>query len=116
MLVANPAWAEWIKVVENQKIGISFYLNLATIRKDGNSRKIWEIQDLQQPNKKGYMSLMQRLEYDCKEERFRTLFISSHTGSMGTGEILLSGSITGEWVDISPDSYSEIVLKMVCAK
>ena len=114
MLIATPVWSEWVKVADHSE-GI-LYIDPATIRKDGNLRKVWEMQNLQQLHKTGYMSLLKRLEYDCKEERVRDLFISAHTGSMGTGETLLSGSPTSAWEDIAPNSANETNLKIVCAK
>ena len=48
MLATIPAWAEWLKVEEND-IGTVFYLDPATIRKDGDLRRVWGLQDLKTP-------------------------------------------------------------------
>ena len=40
LLATSPAWAEWVKVYETSN-GDTFYIEPATIRKDGNLRKVW---------------------------------------------------------------------------
>ena len=45
-LVAAPAWAEWVQVSETDHA--FYYIDPATIRKDGNLRKFWTIADLKQ--------------------------------------------------------------------
>ena len=56
------------------------------------------------------------VEYDCKEERYRVLSISGHSGPMAGGETLGSDSSRGNWNYIAPGTIGETVLKFVCAK
>lgn len=113
-LVATPAWAEWVKVsVSDTSI---FYIDPASIRKDGNLRKVWRITDLKQRHKDGEMSIRGLDEYDCKEERLRFLALSSHSETMAGGETLWSKNYSdGEWQAIPPGSTVARVLKIVCA-
>lgn len=111
-LVAAPAWAEWVKVAAIDKA--HFYIDPASIRKDGNLRKVWMILDLKQRDKSGVMSLRTRYEYDCKEERERIIAASTHSGPMAGGETLMSDDGASEWKAIPPSSITSRILKIVC--
>lgn len=116
-LVAAPAWAEWVKVGVANDGRFTFYIDPDSIRKDGNLRKVWEIQDRRQRDKDGVMSWRARSEYDCKEEQTRILALSKHSEPMAGGETLWSRhGDAGEWSDIPPGSIVESALKRVCAK
>ena len=114
LLFTGSAWAEWVKVAQSDNF--DKYIDPATIRKDGNFVRFWEINDLKQRYKDGELSRRTRAEYDCKQERFRHLSASTHSGPMAGGTTLLSDSSGGQWNDIPPGSVSEAVLQIVCAK
>ena len=113
-MLSGSAWAEWVKVANTDLI--DYYIDPASIRKDGNLRIVWELQNLKQRHKDGELSRRGRNEYDCKQERIKTLSFSFHSEAMGSGTTLLSDSNEGEWDHIPPGSVSERVLKIVCAK
>ena len=113
-LAAAPAWAEWVKVAETDVI--ITYIDPATIRKDGNLRKVWTIQDLKQRHKDGEMSRRALDQHDCKEGRYRTLSISEHSDPMGRGKMLSSYSEPGKWNDIPPETVAQEIMRIVCAK
>jgi hypothetical protein len=96
---------------------VVFYIDPATIREDGNLRRVWVITDSKQREEDGKMSTRARKEYDCKEEQFRILSLSTHSEPMAGGEILWSRSSddSGKWEDVPPNSIAEAVLKIVCA-
>ena len=114
LLATGSAWAEWVKVGENKDA--NFYIDPASIRKDGNLRRVWEIQDLKQRDKEGgVMSRRMRYEYDCKQERDRYLSFSTHSEPMAGGTTLVSGGEETKWSDTPPDSAAEAIQKLVCA-
>lgn len=113
-LAAAPAWAEWVKVSEHTES--FFYIDPATIRRDGNLRRVWEIQDLKKRHKEGEMSMRNLSEYDCKEERTRILSITGHSDPMAGGKTLFSESGPGKWDDIAPGTVSQKMMRIVCAK
>ena len=79
------------------------YIDFKEIRKDGNLRKVWELQDLKQRDKRGAMSRRARVEYDCKNERTRILALSLHAELMAGGEVLISaGADPIAWQDSPP--------------
>jgi hypothetical protein len=114
-LVAAPTWAEWVEVSETDSV--VFYIDPATIRKDGNLRKVWLIQDMKQRHKDGEMSRRARYEFDCKEERVRIVALSGHSESIARGETLWSFDQTADdWSAIPPGTAHEAILELVCAK
>ena len=114
LVVTGSAWAEWVKI--DWSDSTDFYIDPATIRKDGNLVRVWEIQNLKQRHKDGELSRRFRNEYDCKQERYLLLSISEHSGPMASGTTLRSDIGSGKWYDIPPNSIAETVLQTVCAK
>ena len=117
MLLTGSAWAEWVKVAESDG-GTIFYIDDETIRKFGNMRLVWEIQNLPARNKAGALSNRSRSEYDCTNERYRMLSFSLHSGLMASGQNLMSipVNLSEPWRDVPPDTSAETILKYVCAK
>jgi hypothetical protein len=60
-LVTGAAWAEWLKVAENDSA--DYYIDPATIRKDGNLRKVWDMYNTKEPGKGGALSIRAKAEY-----------------------------------------------------
>ena len=114
MMLASSAWAEW--VMYDEKKEVTLYFDPATIRKDGNLRRVWELQDLRKRGRVGEMSRRMRIEYDCKQERSRFLGISGHSKSMADGEILETGGEDNVWQAIPPGTSLETIFNIVCAK
>ena len=117
LLVTGSAWAEWVWVAESDNANL--YIDPSTIRKDGNLVKVWKISDLKQRHKDGELSRRVRAEYDCKEERYRVLSLSEHSGPMASGTTLFTHDYLGEpdkWKQIPPESVGETVQKIVCSK
>lgn len=80
VLVSAPASAEWVKSWESKTSGTITYFDPDTIRKDGNLRRVWVLQELRIRGKEyGEMSRRALWEYNCPEGRFRSLQISFHT-------------------------------------
>ncbi len=115
MMLAGSAWAKWVEYEETDKS--THYFDPATIRKEGNMRRVWAIQDLRKPDKVGgEMSVRVRNEYDCKNERSRTLGLSTHSEPMAGGTVLELGGEKQNWRAIAPESVNETIFNLVCAK
>ena len=113
MMLAGSAWAEWVMYDWNDTT--TYFFDPATIRKDGNMRRVWQLEDLRKRDKLGGMSRRGRFEYDCKQERYRYLDISGHSEPMGGGEVLGSGGESTEWNAIPPGTPAEKIFNIVCA-
>ena len=114
MMLAGSAWAEWVMYSKNEEA--TFYFDPATIRKDGNMRRVWELQDLSKRHKEGEISRRLRAEYNCKQERVRFLAASAHSEPMAGGKTLYSSGEENNWRAIAPGTIAETILKIVCAK
>ena len=114
MMLAGSAWAKWVMYEESDMA--THYFDPATIRKDGNMRRVWNLQDFRKRNKDGSMSLRMRQEYDCKQERWRYLAISAHSKPMAGGDVLETGGEDNDWVAIAPGTVLETLFEIVCAK
>ncbi len=116
LMLSGAAWAEWVKVADNDFA--DYYIDPPSIQKDGNLRKVWQIQNLKQRDKEGgELSRRSREEFDCKQERRRTLSFSMHSESMTEGTTLTNVQTENQpWVDLPPNTVGRWVLKIVCAK
>jgi hypothetical protein len=114
MMLAGSAWAEWVRYGESEET--NFYFDPATIRKDGNMRRVWLIQDLKKRDKAGEMSVRVRNEYDCKNERVRVLGLSTHSEPMAGGTVLEVGGENQNWRAIAPETVNEKIFNILCAK
>jgi hypothetical protein len=113
-LVAAPARAEWVVVSESNELVA--YIEPSSIRKNGNFRKVWQVQDLKQRDEHGAMSRRLLVEYDCKDERFRVLATSTHSEPMAAGKALVSVDIPSAWSAFAPATPAEDTLEIVCTK
>jgi hypothetical protein len=125
-VVSSCAMAEWVEVTSTDEK--TFYANPATIRKKGNMVKMWELVDVKpsgftksmqvfsESKEEFCMSTREQEEFDCKKEQTRTLYISTHSGNMGEGELISRSSNPGKWEPIVPNSIDESLWKFACGK
>jgi len=116
ILIAFPTWADWTKVAESESKS-EVYLDLETIRKDGDSLKVWQLTNYLKPEVfvgKELLSIRARYEFDCKQERMRALSISAHSEPNARGEVIGQENSPTPWVDIPPKSVGLTVLNRVC--
>jgi hypothetical protein len=106
--------AEWIQISSNDDV--IFFIDYSTIRKEGNFRKVWELQNLKKRHESGALSFRGRYEYDCKQERNRNLSMSSHSERFAGGAVILAVDIVGDWQEIPPDTTASKYFKAACSK
>ncbi len=118
MLTANSSWAGWVEVFRTNKA--TLYADHATIRRSGDKVKIWYLMDFKTTEFDGrysFLSSKEQREYDCKDERTRSLFSIYLSGHMGAGSLVYSEDGTpGNWKPIIPNSPSETLWKLACGK
>jgi len=116
LFATGAAWAEWKKIDASDSK--TFFLDLDTIQKEGNIRKVWGLNDNKQRDEHGAMSSRARTEYDCKNERFRITAMTKHSESMAGGKatIIPVNGNSEIWYDIPPDAFVYSFLKIVCAR
>ena len=111
LLTMSPAWADWVNTDSTDDA--TYYMDPATVRKDGNLRSAWTLQDYKERQIGGEMSARGRMEFDCKNKRFRVLSVISYSGPMGTGKIL---GMTGKSTSWSDDASDLVDLEIVCSQ
>lgn len=120
ILVNTSAMAEWSVLSQDDSgIGITVYVDLATIRKSGDKIKMWGLTDYKSAMESAegrYLSKKSRWEYDCKEEQMRLLAMSTYSENMGSGKILFLGSALLVWDPVVPGSIEEKFWRAACDK
>lgn len=115
-VVSNSAAADWILAGRNATTNL--YTDPATVRKAGNTVKMWELIDFNaaQVSTEGrpYMSSKSQSEYDCKEKRTRVLYFTLHSEHMGRGETVFTGSNPRYWIPVVPGSGSAGLREIAC--
>lgn len=113
--MGSGATAKWQPINEDE----SFYVDPATIQKNGMVAKMWVLLNLDTPDTsfgKPVLSLKTQKEYDCAGERIRDLSMSAHSGKMGGGNVVTSdaGSEPGKWEPFRHDSSGEKQWRVAC--
>lgn len=115
-VVSNNAMAEWTRIGGDDTT--TDYVNLATIRENGNIVIMWSLANFGTAQKtfdgRSFTSSKTQMEYDCKEEKKRTVAITNTSQYMGEGEVIYTATVTGDWSAIVPDSIAEIKWKIAC--
>jgi surface-adhesin protein E len=111
-IAATSANAEWVKV--GGRGSDAYYIDPASIQKDGNIRKAQTLTDLKVRGRHGELSRRSMDEYDCNARRRRVLSLTEHSGRMGDGNVLVSDQVGGKWYHVQPDTAGEIKMKAVC--
>jgi hypothetical protein len=115
--VSANAAAGWTEV--DSDASVTFYIEPASIRRDGNlvkMRELLEYKSARVRDKARYLSSKTESEYDCKEERLRTLSLSLHSGSMAGGRTVYVTSDRGKWRPVPPGGGIEALWKIACGK
>ena len=123
MLIASPAWAGWTKVTETD-INSEVFLDFDTIRVKGNLRRIWQLENMPPQdntlnikyNLPIWGSIKSRLEFDCKNKTQKTFSYIIYSKHFATGVVVQSDNKEHRKIDISPATFSGIVLQEVCKR
>ncbi|MEP6959211.1 MAG: surface-adhesin E family protein [Nitrospirota bacterium] len=119
MLSSGSVHAEWEALVENEEVGMTVYVDPATIRRAGDLVSMWQLFDyktIQTVAGELVVSSKVHSEYDCFEERSRRLAFTDHSGKMGRGEAAISDSNKGEWQPVAPESMGQHLWRFACSK
>ena len=118
-VVSSSAAAGWVEVGGNET-GAIYYADPATIRKAVNRVKMWILVDYKTTRVSSggmpYMSMKAHVEYDCKEERVRTLYYSNHSGNMAGGKSVFSDDDPAKWSPVPRATIQEDLWEIACGK
>ena len=119
LALSNGVMAEWVKVADVMLGKGASYVDATTIRRSGNTVKMWSLTDLESAqviDGQPYLSQKSRYEYDCMKNQVRLISISRHSGNMGAGNLIASDDDVGKWISIPPYSLFEYLWKIACGK
>jgi hypothetical protein len=113
LIMSADSYAEWTRIDGNDRL--SLYADKATIRRNGNLVKMWDLLDFKTAQK-NVLSVKVQSEYDCKAERSRILAVTRFSGQMGNGTVVYGNNDSGKWLPIEPGSIGESKWKIACGK
>ncbi len=116
--VTSGAGLEWVQACRSQpQDGFQTYFDPATIRGEGEMVRMWHLHDFktkQMLADKTYLSVKNWVEYDYKNKRRRTLYMSLNSENMGAGEPIYRNGTPSDWRPVAPGSIAEILRKLAC--
>lgn len=119
LLMTGNAWAEWTQSGENEGGILTHYVDRGTIRRAGHLTKMWVLQNFAalqaaSANGKSFRSSKSQMEFDCREEKHRTLALYWYSGLMGKGDIVAADTDAGKWARNIPDSVQTTWWAIAC--
>lgn len=117
LLVCFDASADWTLVDRGEQA--TFYIDYPSLRVTGTTVKVWTLVDLKKAqtttNGVSVLSIKAQDEHDCANDLVRTLYLSQHSGRMGSGEVVMHLSdVVDKWAPVPPDSTVARVHKLAC--
>ena len=117
-IVSNSAMAEWREIGGNDKYTV--YINPKILWKDGKVEKMWHLFDYKAMRSSNchidYVSSIMQYEYDCKQWKFRSIYLSAHADHMGQGEgsVVQSSPYPDQWEPVVSGSFGQKLFNMAC--
>ena len=119
-VVSSSAAAAWVEIGLDDDGTTTAYANPTTISKAGNRVKMWVLLERKTAKTTAagepYRSSKMQNEYDCKKERWRTLYDSWYSGKRGRGAVVYSTSEPGNWRPVPFTSGAELSWRFACGE
>lgn len=114
VLLAMPAVGqEWVQVGESDRY--DYYIDQGSIRVNGNLRRAWLLWYYKERQRGGFYSSRGLDEFDCAEERSRSLQGDFYSEPMLKGELLHRFTEPRPWEFVAPGTNGKAILDFVCA-
>lgn len=114
----NGQATEWIEVGQSDLCIL--YSSPMTIRRERELVRIWELLDhkaiIRFTDGTEHLSIKRHSEYDCKQDRWRTLNLTLHSGNMATGEVVYSSADADDWRPVSIGSPGDAFRSFACSR
>jgi hypothetical protein len=115
-VASSGVMAEWERVYSNDKVVT--YADTATIRRKGNIVRLWSLFDFKADNTYSdgsvYVSIMRETEFNCKDNLQRMVAFSIHSGKMGKGRMVDSGTTPQDWKPVSKANIAQDMKTFAC--
>jgi hypothetical protein len=119
LLSSEPVYAGWVLTSGDDGAGLAVYVDPGNIRRKGNLAKMWQLYDyktVQTVAGDSLLSMKRFNEYDCTEERTRTLGYTWFSGNMGSGNVVYSTTEVQQWEPVVSRSINQALWKVACSK
>ena len=114
LIPTAPAMAEWVKIgTSNLAV---HYIDPSTVRKDGNLRQVWLMQDMVETDPDGVRSVRALQELNCANGRYRYLSVTAYSGPMAGGHVVVEHGMRDGWGVGPPRGYRSVVAKIACER
>lgn len=113
------AAADWVWVGDTSDAGI--YVDPGSVRRSDDVVKMGVLYELKRAvlsktNGNRYASQILQSEYDCRDEKWRMLSFSWHSGSMGAGKMVEELTDSYKWESVPPGSGVAALWQFACAR
>jgi hypothetical protein len=120
MFATSVANAEWYVMSNVSDDGYTYYLDPATIEKNGNISRVWELVDyfeIQSQDNDRFVSEKILRVYDCDADKSSIESITQYTGRMAGGKTVWSNTYKDPiWRTVVKDSLGESLLRIACRR
>lgn len=120
-VLAGNAVAEWTRIGSGN--GTTHYVDLSSIRRSGETARMWLLQDYQEQkniSSMKYLSGQYFSEFDCKNQRHQLLQLALYSERMGRGQMVYGFKTPTAQLEggdyIIPDTIEAFSWKIACAK
>jgi hypothetical protein len=113
----HSAMAEWVGL--GSRDNYTVYADPATIQKTDNGITMQWLIDFKTSatgDAEPHMSMKTLSEFDCKQERLRTLSSSWHSEHMAEGKVVSSNSDIDMWVQGGTSPVNKALSEFACSK
>ncbi len=115
-VISGEVMAEWDRVYSNDKVVT--YADTSSIRRKGNIVRLWSMFDFKAENTYTdgtvYLSVMRETEYNCKDNLQRMVAFTIHSGKMGKGRMIDSGTTPQDWKPVSRANIAQDMKTFAC--
>jgi len=109
---ASAQWTE-LSQLEN---GSTFYIDLSTLKKQSHNRTFWRLSNYSQPDSRGNMSVLARININCANETSQYLAVRFFTQHYARGTPAAMFDNVEKAVNVSPRTVMDDFMKAVCNK
>jgi hypothetical protein len=117
-LFGSAAFGGWESVGESDVAEL--YVDKTTIRRAGPIARMWSLLEYRETQTQDgfepFRSSRSQAEYDCQDERARTVYLTNHSGSMAGGNTVYTSTRPFDWIPVPPRTLREAAWKVACGK
>ena len=106
------ASAAWTVYAENDERIMS--VELSSVRKDGDTRTFWLMNDYKQISPYGDLSARTKVVFDCKKEMKKILDFATFSQRNLGGAVTSTLTPVSKWEHIPPSTYDYLLIDVVC--